>query len=192
MKTSSIYFKLSIVLFSLCFVNTNLHAQEQTEISDTTTTAITVTNHSISTEILALTYNYEYALGTKCSVVGRLGLQSGLGYNSTFGTRYTIHPGISIEPRYYYNLQKREQKGKRTNKNSANYLALTSWYILDPIVEHNSTGNSLFLIAPNWGIRRVYGNAFLLEFNTGISYSIDEYKTEDWNLLLNLRVGYVF
>lgn len=176
------------LLLLLISVTINSKAQDTTSVEQVKT----VSNHSVSTEILALTYNYEYALGTKCSILGRLGLQSGLNYNSTFGTRYTIHPGISIEPRYYYNLTKRGRKGKRTIKNSANYLALTSWYIFDPIVEHKSTGISSIIIAPNWGIRRVYGNAFLLEFNTGISYSIDEYKTEDWNLLLNLRVGYVF
>jgi len=152
----------------------------------------TVSNHSISVDILSLTYNYEYALGKKFSLTGRAGFQSAYGYSSFYGSAFIISPAISLEPRYYYNLSRRERKEKRTNKNSANYLALTSWYIFDPIYSNQASGENFALIAPNWGIRRVNSKAFLFEFNTGISYSIGEYIDNNIGFLISLRFGYVF
>lgn len=165
-----------------------LHAQEPTP----TPQFNTVSNHSISVDILSLTYNYEHAMGNKISLIGRAGFQSAYGYSSFYGSSFIISPAFSIEPRYYYNLNKRGRKEKRTNKNSANYLALTSWLIFDPIYSKQATGETFALIAPNWGIRRVYGKSFLFEFNTGISYSIGKYIDNNFGFLINLRFGYVF
>ena len=181
-------FQKLFVLVVLSLFSILLKAQDTTTVEPVTT----VSNHSISIDVLSLTYNYEHSLGKSFTVVGRAGFQSAYGYSSQFGARYFVSPAISIEPRYYYNLNRRADKGKRTYNNSANYLAITSWYLFNPIIAHNTTGSSFALVAPNWGIRRVYGKSFLFEFNMGVSYSMGKYVDKHWAPFLNLRLGYAF
>lgn len=212
MKTSRIYFKLSIVLFSLCFVNTKLHAQEQTEISDTITTAKTVANHSISINNHALFYSYEHPLGRLFTLEGRAGVQIPIGYTkgSTYpglgyigkgyrlgyttkdGIYLSAHPYLELTPRLYYNLNRRIKKGKRTQLNSANFFALSVQHIFKPVATLNAEGYSLTSITPHWGLRRVYLDWLLLEVALGANYNRDNYGTKDWDPYIDVRVGYVF
>ena len=92
-----------------------------------------------------------------------------------FGTRsgYAIYPVFAIEPRYYCNLNKRSQKQKRTDNNSANFLALN--VTLDPGLiitssekKRSSSGSISFI--PTWGIRRNIGKHFDCELGLGLGY----------------------
>jgi hypothetical protein len=77
---------------------------------------------------------------------------------------------IVIEPRYYYNLQKRAKDAKRIDGNSGNFIALKASYHPEfalfnaddaPVV-------SDFAIIPTWGIRRNIGDHFNYEAGLGV------------------------
>jgi hypothetical protein len=106
---------------------------------------------------------------------------------------------IVIEPRYYYNLQKRAKDAKRIDGNSGNFIALKASYHPEfalfnaddaPVV-------SDFAIIPTWGIRRNIGDHFNYEAGLGVGYSYTlaeraGYSADESGLELNmhLRIGY--
>lgn len=153
----------------------------------------TVSNHSFTINTIGFSYNYEHALGAKTTIVGRVGLLTpALGWSSWDGFGYSIAPGISVEPRYYYNAAKRLRKNKTVDFNAANYVALNVEYIFEPIAHHSFTTSPGLLLSPNWGMRRVYNNRWLLEFNTGINCFIDSDFNSSLSLRTNLKCGIVF
>ena len=114
---------------------------------------------------------------------------------------FLMTPVITIEPRWYYNLQKRKSKAKRIDGNSGNYLSLQSdfyptWGMLStfghPVI------NPVLALIPMWGMRRNIGRHFNYELGVGLGYVHyfpDKYGYgEQNNLVLNLflRIGYRF
>jgi hypothetical protein len=113
---------------------------------------------------------------------------------------YIIGPVVNLEPRWYYNLDRRLAKGKPTESNSGNYLALLASYI--PNWFHDQSAalepevTSLSLI-PTWGIRRLlssrwhyeagFGAGYLYVFNTRNDL-VD--NRHNYTLNLHLRLGY--
>ncbi|HPW26097.1 MAG TPA: hypothetical protein PLY31_03095 [Tenuifilaceae bacterium] len=174
--------KLSL-LGALIFATYDLFAQDSLMVQK---------NHSISMEVAGLTYNYETPVANKITLIGRLGLQAGVGYSSSFGSYYAISPAVSLEPRFYYNISKRKSIGKNILGNSANFLSINTMYVLDPVIEHKTTSSDFFVVNPQWGIRRVYWNHFLLEAGAGFSYFFNTHGDNDFGLMLNLRLGYSF
>ncbi len=114
---------------------------------------------------------------------------------------FLMTPVFTLEPRWYYNLQKRKSKSKRTVGNSGNYLSLQSgffpaWAIFStyghPVI------NPVLAIIPMWGIHRSIGRHFNYELGAGfgyVHYFADKYgHGVHNNLALNLvlRMGYRF
>ncbi len=73
---------------------------------------------------------------------------------------FLMTPVFTLEPRWYYNLQKRKSKSKRIDGNSGNYLALSSgfypvWAVFStfghPVI------NPVLALIPMWGMRRNIG-----------------------------------
>jgi len=122
----------------------------------------------------------------------------GMYYEST---GFLLAPSISIEPRWYYNFEKRASKDKRTDGNSANFLTLKFWYHPDWFVISNQdvTSVSDFSIIPTWGIRRNLGQHFNFETGVGLGYTwffaeAAGYPENDsqTTLAIHLRIGYKF
>lgn len=117
---------------------------------------------------------------------------------------YLFTPGITLEPRNYYNIQKRGEKGKRTEGNSANYFSLKATFYpnMFTLPEHDEVfvPNQL-KIMPMWGIRRDF-NHLNFEFGAGIGGTYIFQKSswgrytndKGFNLAFNLhaRIGYRF
>jgi hypothetical protein len=80
---------------------------------------------------------------------------------------------LSLEPRWYYNLEKRLKKGKSIGRNSGNFL---SFYILGNFDDISFTSNdrlrSIDQISfiPKWGVRRSLGEHFNYEAGIGFGY----------------------
>ena len=80
---------------------------------------------------------------------------------------------LSLEPRWYYNLEKRLKKGKSIDRNSGNFLSL---YILGNFDDISFTSNDRLRsvdqvsIIPKWGIRRNIGSHFNFEAGIGFGY----------------------
>ena len=91
-------------------------------------------------------------------------------------------PGLSLEPRYYHNLQKRYLAGKKTANNSANYFSvLTKAY--------TSVGALNLSLIPTYGIRRG-GDHWFQEYSFGVALHTRSVAA----LLphLGFRFGYTF
>ena len=108
---------------------------------------------------------------------------------------YVSSPSVKIEPRYYYNFNRRVASKKSTNYNAANYFALSAIYIPGLFTISNHTGleaaRSLRLIG-KWGIKRIIGQRFNFEFAIGMGAG--ELLTNDKVELvagLDLRFGYI-
>ncbi|MCL2098156.1 MAG: hypothetical protein FWH23_05285 [Bacteroidales bacterium] len=161
----------------------------------------TVSNHSVSLHLISTTYNYEHPLSKKMTITGSVGLAIPYWawHISSNGWAYAINPVLGLEPRFYYNMDKRNSKGKNTNYNSANYLSLDCYYMFKSVANKNTSRLSGMIISPNWGIRRVYNGRWLLDFSLGIwcfqgsaEYFLGSESRFSWAPRINLKFGVVF
>jgi hypothetical protein len=98
---------------------------------------------------------------------------------------------FSLEPRWYYNLKKRNSQSKDTNKNSGNFISLKTIYnpnLLIVSIDHD-VDISQFSIITTWGLRRNIGNNFNIESGMGLGYLLSDNRGV---LNLHLRIGYNF
>jgi hypothetical protein len=125
---------------------------------------------------------YEQRLAKLWSVEGyiRYGYGSGIGtINGKLITseHHSSNATIEFEQlfKYYYNLNRRERRGKKTNGFSGNYFASSIWIneYRDPLLETDSTSSSGVdnkNIGIKYGIQRRIGNLGYIEIYAGIYY----------------------
>lgn len=113
-------------------------------------------------------------------------------------TGFAFYPSLTLQPKYYYNIGKRAEKGKNTKNNSANYFGLQVRYIPDWFVISNtknvSLSNQINLI-PTYGFRRNFAENFNYEFKAGLGYGTtlgNDYNTSGAVLDLSIKIGYDF
>lgn len=136
-------------------------------------------------------------------------LRSEIGFDTEFfgGSFYDktgilITPVITLEPRWYYNLNKRVEKGRRIDGNSGNFVSLKSsyhpdWFVISNYINVGIISN--ISIIPTWGIRRNMGKHFNFEAGFGIGYQYYFAKSVGFSanegeaiVNLHLRLGYRF
>ena len=155
---------LFLVISTHCFSQEKLH----TNIVDIT--KVTFLNPGIS---------YEKRIGKFQSIVGQAFISTSfsIGYSSSMGARSSINfdPALSLQYRYYYNYNSRQNKDKRTEMNSLNYVSPTFMTIFsknrvstDHYIENNRRPVNTAGIV--WGIQRNYKSRFSLDFNLGLGY----------------------
>ena len=119
------------------------------------------------------------------------------GYSENgFGKTSAFIPNIRVEPRWYYNLEKRVRKGRSVSKNSGNFLALNinynpDWFIISN--QDNISVISTLSFVPKWGIKRTVGNHFTYETGFGIGkfFVLNNFEVENTVAVdLHLRIGY--
>lgn len=95
-------------------------------------------------------------------------------------TSYTINPTVRVGARYFYNLERRQEKGRSIRYNTGNYLMIRCRYAL-PAVErvesHYTTANKLYKVPIGngsgfgvealWGFQRTYRRNFYLNLALG-------------------------
>ncbi len=138
-------------------------------------------------------------------LTNQIALRSEIGLTSTIwaGNFYDkigffITPVILVEPRWYYNLNKRVSKSKRVDGNSGNFISLTTtyhpdWFVISNYDNLNIVNN--VSIIPTWGIRRNIGKHFNYETGIGLGYRYifdNQENKSDAVLNLHLRIGYRF
>ena len=139
-----------------------------------------------------------------------IALRSELGFGFAWGSSATyidnssywaVMPVVMVEPRYYYNLNKRLNKGRRIEGNSGNFLALSVGIQPDfGFTSDNVDLNKEFYVIPSWGIRRSIGQSFSFETAIGLGYawSFNEYilytgekvSTTDGGVSVGFRLGF--
>jgi hypothetical protein len=160
----------NIILLFFIALSTSSLAQEKTQSGIVNVTKVTFLNPGIS---------YEKRIAKFQSLLLQVFMSTSFsaGFSSSLGSAIvlTFDPALSFQYRYYYNYERRQNKGKRTEMNSLNYLSpiIESIYSTNRIstshyIENNRRPISTAGIV--WGMQRNYKKRFSLDFNAGLGY----------------------
>ncbi len=129
--------------------------------------------------------SYDKPLGGSFLLNGEIGYVGGI-----VGGNFLFTSILEIEPRYYYNVDKRIQKGKSIKNNSANYLAMHFSYLPDFLISTKYASTNIersFNIIPTYGLRRNISGGLNFDFEIGLGYQVNN-GTEN-NVVPNLGLG---
>ena len=113
-------------------------------------------------------------------------------------TGFAFYPALTLQPKYYYNIEKRAEKGKNTKNNAGNYFGLQVRYIPNWFVISNSQNVALsnqINFIPTFGFRRNFAENFNYEFKAGLGYGTtfgEKFNESGAVLDLSIKVGYDF
>ena len=142
--------------------------------------------------------NNEWGLSKEIALRTEFGLDMGIISDFASGSNVFLAPVFTLEPRWYYNLEKRAAKSRKTANNTGNFLSLKTSYNPDSFVigsvDNVRVQHQIFII-PTWGIRRHIGQHFNYEAGIGLGYhqvlSKVRYSDDSGPALnLHLRIGY--
>ena len=193
-------------ILALLFLGLNLNANCQT-------VGVEKTFFSIQTGLAGIWVNNETKLSNSIALRSEIGIEHDFFVGDQYaGAGFILQPVLTLEPRYYYNLEKRKSREKKTSKNSGNYLSLKTsyhpdWFVLN--LDENITKTADLSIIPTWGIKRQIGSNFTYEAGLGFGYrivylkpnyyngssqNVDDVSTNrnQYTPYLHLRVGYTF
>lgn len=159
--------------------------------------------YGIQTGLLGLWGHNEVKMGKQLVLRSELGFDSGIwGGDYYEKTGFLLTPILRVEPKWYYNLNKRVKKNKRIDGNSGNFLSLQTSYHPDWFVISNYDDIHVISdisIIPSWGIRRNIGKHFNYETGIGLGYRYifaknAGYTKNESSIAGNwhLRIGYKF
>ena len=109
------------------------------------------------------------------------------------GWNYSFEPFIGVEQKFFYNLEKRNKKGKSTAFNSANFVNVRSLITGPPLVgnlKRQSDFNFMFVLS--WGFQRSYNRIHFL-LDAGPLFVFDaEGNSGFFPAFVRLNLGYNF
>lgn len=151
------------------------------------------TNSQFSLNLLAPSAEYELSISDHSTIDMNLGVGFAYQYSSTLGEAYGFYPGLDAQYRYYYNLAKRIDKGKKTSENSGNYIAgVASITGGKPIIgDLEYTNDYGAFIGPAWGLQRVYDSGFKLNLNLGLGLGFNDSGDTYLRPLFGFRLGWL-
>ncbi len=158
----------------------------------------------IQTGLLGVWVHNESKLSNQFALRSEVGLDAFILSKEHFNKDGLVFvPSITLEPRWYYNLNKRQKKSKRIDGNSGNFFSIATtyspdWFTISTVKDVDVLGS--IAIVPTWGMRRNIGKHFMYETGLGIGYgnNIDSNNvlTNDKKggvvVNLNFRIGYRF
>ena len=184
----------TVIIAVTLLITSNLTAQN---------TSVEKSIWGIQTGFLGIWAHNEARLSNTIALRSEIGFDGGYRSSDIFGySYYVMAPVITAEPRWYYNLDKRNKKGKTIAKNSGNFVGLKisyhpNWFTISNEEDIKVTPQISFI--PKWGIKRTIGNHFTYEAGIGIGYQYIFYKSEGYSenegsltADLHLRIGYTF
>lgn len=167
-------------------------------------TSVEKSTLGLQTGVLGIWFHSENRLSNQVALRSEIGLDAGIFGGSLYynGTGYLLIPTITLEPRWYYNLDKRASKSKNIAGNGGNFISLKTSYHPDWFVISNYSPFSIIdqiLIIPTWGIKRNIGDHLTYEAGFGFGYRHVFAKRAGYSqnegdtaANLHLRVGYRF
>jgi hypothetical protein len=167
----------------------------------------------LQTGFAGIWLNNETKLSKTIALRSEIGIENDFAVGDHYsGAGFILQPVINIEPRYYYNLEKRNLNGKKTTKNSGNYLSIKTsyhpdWFVINS--DENITKIADLSIIPTWGMKRQIGNHFNFETGIGLGYRVvylkPNYRTANYQSVddsgldrnqytpyFHFRIGYAF
>lgn len=183
-------------IITLVFCGLSLIAQSQDA-------SVEKSTYGVQTGFFGVWAHNETKLSSQIALRSEFGFDTELWGGAFYDkTGYVFAPVITIAPRWYYNLNKRLKKDRRTIGNSGNFIAIKTSYHPDWFVISNYDNVSIvsdISIVPTWGIRRNIGRHFTYEAGIGIGYLYYFAKNagyleneSDVAVNLHLRLGYRF
>lgn len=181
----------------LCSLSTTLKSQDVVSVERSI--------YGIQTGTLGVWVHGETMISQYIALRTELGLDMGfVQQDFNANTVAIMAPVISLEPRWYYNLNKREAKSKRVDNNNGNFLSLQAsfhpdWFVISSVKDIRIVSD--LSIIPTWGIRRSLGKHFVFETGIGLGYIrffikkedlLQGEEVDDFDLNLHLRIGYQF
>lgn len=158
---------------------------------------------SFQTGFLGFWLNNESKLSDKFTLKTEIGFDAFTRSNEDDNMSLdALAPVITLEPRWYYNLEKRASKGRKIHNNGGNFVAITTsyhpdWFLLSG--KEDMYVNHQLAIIPKWGIKRNIGNSnFTYELGAGLGYNFILNRRHSFDnsdqiwLDLHARIGYVF
>ena len=119
---------------------------------------------------------------------------AGFAYRSTNGNSgYAVFPNLQAQYRFFYNLNKRMEKGKKVSENSGNYITALADItggnaLLGDLV---SRANYAVFVGPAWGLQRVYNSGFKLNLNLGAGIGFNDLGDSYFSPLIGLQLGWL-
>lgn len=167
--------KVTLTSILLLFLIFQSSAQDQ---NATSQVSVEKSIYGVQTGFLGAWLYNESRLSNQFALRSQVGFDfriGGVGQFESAGPNDDIYGilHLSLEPRWYYNLEKRLKKGKSIDRNSGNFL---SFYVLGNFDGVSFTNNdrlrSIDQISfiPKWGIRRSLGNHINYEAGIGFGY----------------------
>ncbi len=159
---------LNHLLFTfLLFFTSSAFAQDTTSVI-TNVTRITILNPGISYEMKTGKTSAIYVQAYTTTL-------SSIGYSSTFGwsTQFQFDPSLTLQYRFFHNIKRRLDKGKRIEKNSLNYIApvyqmsFSKNALSDGVYVNNNNRRPINELGVVWGMQRNYAGRFSLGINAG-------------------------
>ena len=172
------------LIFSFLFINA-IQAQDDAPTS--------VEKNQFKINLLFPGFVYEHGFSAKNTLYSEASLGLGYRYSSYYDeSNVYLFPMINEQFRHYYNLEKRASKGKRTARNSGNFIAASAYYNFKSFSTNEKYGEYApsFTIAPLWGFQRSYKGRFNLEVHLGAGVNFDKYDTE-LAPIANFTLGWV-
>ncbi|MEM6684951.1 MAG: hypothetical protein AAF617_04060 [Bacteroidota bacterium] len=159
----------------------------------------------VQTGFLGIWVHNEVKLANQFALRTEVGLDAGLFINSDSNIDgLALIPALTLEPRWYINLNRRQEKSKRIDGNSGTFISLKTtyhpdWFVITSENKNSYTFISDISIIPTIGIRRNIGKHFNYEVGGGIGYVryLDDdytrfFDASDVAANLHLRIGYRF
>lgn len=142
----------------------------------------------------------EFALSQNATLGARLGTELALYSEWLFDFYVVLLPSADVYYRYYYNLDRRTERGKRIYRNSGNYVGLTALYASgNPLWSERPDAsdniNHVFIAGPVYGLQRTYGKGFYFVFEVGLGYGYEDDDFDSRGFLApisSLRLGWAF
>lgn len=184
------------LLLTSIFLGLTFTAQSQDASVETST-------FGVQTGFLGVWVHNESKLSNQIALRSEIGFDSSL-WGGDFYVKdgFVLAPVITLEPRWYYNLNKRTNDSKPIEGNNGNFLSLKTSYHPDWFTISNYDNIRVvsdISIIPTWGIRRNIGNHFTYETGIGLGYTYYFAKDAGYpenkgevDLNLHLRIGYRF
>lgn len=117
-------------------------------------------------------------------------------YGSPTQTKYfEFIPTVEMYYRWYYNLLKRQKKGKKTINNSSDYF-FTGAEVMTPGIKIQSVNNNglndiISGVYAGWGFRRTIGQKITFDFNVRYAVLMANVEAIDFtNIIAGFKVGY--
>ena len=118
-------------------------------------------------------YGYEWSVADEVTINSQIDMRAYIGDDDFAIDNFVFSPRITIEPRYYYNLKKRAEKGKNINSNSANYVSFDLSYELPlGLSGIRDVPQHTFRLLPSWGMRRELSEHFTMDFSVYAGYKL--------------------